>query len=129
MSSLTLCQVYNHGKNVSRIIIVVAEALSDSFVGYSPSATIRPTMPEDDRRKVYAILEVFYAAKDVATLRRYAGDPTAPADVREYASALLLRPWFPWSARRQLFMFVSAAVAVAIALAFHSWLWLILLAI
>lgn len=86
-------------------------------------------MDEPDRRRVYAILEVLYAAKDVEALRGYASGPGVPRDVQSYASGLLMRPWLPWGARRKVVMLLLFLVVMAASVTLNSYVALTLLAI
>jgi hypothetical protein len=53
----------------------------------------------------------------------------SPAEVREYASGLLMRPWLPWGPQRRLTMLVLIAAVLTITDSFHSYWPLLLLAI
>jgi hypothetical protein len=86
-------------------------------------------MDEQSIRQSQALLELLYAARDQAALRRYAEDKTVAPAVRNYAAGLLLRPWLPWGARRQALMFVFIVGAIGLSLAFASFLPLLLLVI
>ena len=86
-------------------------------------------MDEQSIRESQAILELSYAARDQATLRRYAEDERVDPRVRDYAAGLLLRPWLPWGARRQALMFILIIGIIALSFALASLLPLFLLVI
>ncbi|MFA6957349.1 MAG: hypothetical protein WC538_15870 [Thermoanaerobaculia bacterium] len=84
-------------------------------------------MNDDDHQKAHSLLELLYLAKDGDALRRYAGDPAVPDDIRVHASALLARPLLPWGAHRKIVMLLLVTGVVAGAAALRSpWLLVLL---
>ncbi len=86
-------------------------------------------MDEPERRRVYAILEVLYAAKDVEALRGYASGSGVPRDVQSYAAGLLMPPWLSWGARRRVVMLLLFLAVVAVSVTLRSYAALTLLVI
>ena len=59
-----------------------------------------------NEKEAIGALELLYLAKDRKELLEISNNPNLPSQIRQYASGLLARPWFPWGGFRKTIMIV-----------------------